>query len=850
MPVVLLSVTANADAATAALARVTAQLGLLDQAVLVNSRTTTQAQTALDAYLRSLSATQTELARITSGLDALATSFRDAAGMIDTAEAALSRYAGTLGGIKSGLDSTGAGLGDLANSFRSASVAAGDGMLVIDAYIARLDALRVAASIPIPVPSPGGGGGANLVTGGALALAGGGGFGRAGSVLATGAAYDVGLGGRAVNALLGPEGLLVGGLLYGGYKAAQAGANFQSAVAQTGAQANRAGDMNTLGQAILDYAAGGKSPYSATTLATSIEPLLAHGYSTTALAQALPSVAQLSAQNKAPDLTTAANAINTYLALTGTGPKSTGGQITAAADFVSRMETLTTIPPGQISTALPRLLAGAIGTGVSPEDAGALMLKVGTANPSARLDATGITRLISDILVKPTAGAQKTAAELGLAIGPGALSSYGGNVFALLQAYQNATAGPNQTKLLSQIFTQTNALQAAQELFSGGGIDQTVGYAGQLAGAGGAAQAAFNQYSQGINQQGTQLMNRFNADLTTLGDTLNQGVTPALIAFGSNLLSAAEGLAQSGLVKDTGDVLGMIGHAWDVSLPQIRQALGLPALAGLTNPASSGPAPSTTLPGGAPAVVPYDYIGPLNPGQTRAPAVVPNAFVGPLNPGQTRQTAAEATAQAWYAAAMTQAGLSLAPVRPPDTSALTGALAGGVGGIGLLQRQQAALAPGGTSDVARTVKDLKDALAADKISGNYMDYAQTAQALLAYESANLKTLKLDPADLQLQAAQFAHVLAGLQPSVNVHPFFQQNAGLGGLIAGNQSTAVRLGGGGPDPQTQEIRTLRTELNTAQNKIASLLAEIATLLGKPLGQAATRPNPAGGFGSHIA
>ena len=62
-------------------------------------------------------------------------------------------------------------------------------------------------------------------------------LGRAGSVLATGAAYDMGLGGRAISAALGPEGLAVGATLYGGYKAAQVGAAFQSATAQTGAQA-------------------------------------------------------------------------------------------------------------------------------------------------------------------------------------------------------------------------------------------------------------------------------------------------------------------------------------------------------------------------------------------------------------------------------------------------------------------------------------------------------------------------------------------------------------------------------------------------------------------------------------
>ena len=44
--------------------------------------------------------------------------------------------------------------------------------------------------------------------------------------------------------------------------------------------------MSQLGQSILDYAASGKSPYTVTTLMSSIEPLLAHGYSIQALSRA------------------------------------------------------------------------------------------------------------------------------------------------------------------------------------------------------------------------------------------------------------------------------------------------------------------------------------------------------------------------------------------------------------------------------------------------------------------------------------------------------------------------------------------------------------------------------------
>src|SRR6185312_3174565 len=113
------------------------------------------------------------------------------------------------------------------------------------------------------------------VTSGATA----GGASRAGRVLLGGAATDVGLGGRVAAAALGPEGLTLAGLAYGGFKASQAASGFQSAEAQTGAQIGNQDVAAATARAILSYTGGGKSPYNATTLMQSIEPLLAHQYS-------------------------------------------------------------------------------------------------------------------------------------------------------------------------------------------------------------------------------------------------------------------------------------------------------------------------------------------------------------------------------------------------------------------------------------------------------------------------------------------------------------------------------------------------------------------------------------------
>jgi hypothetical protein len=368
--------------------------------------------------------------------------------------------------------------------------------------------------------------------------------GRAGPLTALGAAA------------FSPVGIATIGGLYAGYKIAGAGAAFQSTEQQTisqigGTPDTAAGRANIArgqqaAQAILAYGSSGKSPYSPTTLMSSIEPLLAHGFSGTAVAQALIPLAQLSGQNKAPNLTNAVQGANTYLALSGKAPSQvTGADITRAADYMSRMETATSIAPSQVTAALPKLLTGSLGTGLTPDQAGAAMLKVGMINPSARLDATQLSRLFQEMLVKNTVGAQKEASSLGLAMGPGSLQAYGGSFQAMVQAYANATAGPNQAAELAKLFPQTGTqggLMAFKSLIAGGGTQQTMGYEQQLATSKGAAGQAYQQYSQGINQQATQLMNQLNTALTNLGIALDKTIVPEMLKAASHFVTGITNL--------------------------------------------------------------------------------------------------------------------------------------------------------------------------------------------------------------------------------------------------------------------------------------------------------------------
>ncbi|HVA91058.1 MAG TPA: hypothetical protein VNL71_14590, partial [Chloroflexota bacterium] len=81
---------------------------------------------------------------------------------------------------------------------------------------------------------------------------------------------------------------------------------------------------------------------------------------------------------------------------------------------------------------------------------------------------------------------------------------------------------------------------------------------------------AFGELSTGTQQQETQLANRFNSDMITLGDTINQTLLPALLAMAAASMTAGEGLSSdankagnflSNLPGAAGNFLGNVGGA-------------------------------------------------------------------------------------------------------------------------------------------------------------------------------------------------------------------------------------------------------------------------------------------------
>lgn len=494
-----------------------------------------------------------------------------------------------------------------------------------------------------------------------------GGLERSGRAVARAGATDLlgegGAGALFGSGLIGPAGIT--GLIAGfaGYKALEAANNFQSAEVQTGAQVKNPLLAQQTGDAILAFSKAGGAPYDPTVVMKSIEPLLAHGYSQATINAGIKPLEELSAQNKAPDISTAVNGVNTYLALMGSGAKSTAAQMVDAVNYMSKVETLTTIPPGDLSRVLPNLLVSAQQAGVSADQAAGALIKIGTANPNAPQDVTTIGRLMQEMLTKNTPGAQAEAASLGLVMGPGALAAYGGSFEAMIQAYANATAGPNQGAEIAKLFPTSGVRGGAtafRELISGGGTTQALGYEDQVANRAGTADSVYGDYSKGVNQRATQELHQFTTDLIGVGNTLEENVIPALLDFTGGLLNG---------VNRLGDILGYSGVGLGRGINGVEKAASATG-SFIDNfiPGGKGTILMDALPGGLliaaihgiagnhidipkpnyTATLPADVSGPLGPGQTRlyAPGVQPGAphltlgynVAGPLGPDESRAT--------------------------------------------------------------------------------------------------------------------------------------------------------------------------------------------------------------------
>lgn len=130
----------------------------------------------------------------------------------------------------------------------------------------------------------------------------------------------------------------------------------------------------------------------------------------------------------------------------------------------------------------------------------------------------------------------------------------------------------------------------------------------------------------------------------------------------------------------------------------------------------------------------------------------------------------------------------------------------------------------GNDALRRQQQAMQNQIQIDQVQGHPTQWRADQQRLLGFERQHAQALGMTPSDVALVAAQFAsEARATLLPIPT--PFQQSQAGLYPLAAGPESTNVRIGGG-RNLQADEIATLRRELSAANNKIADLLAQIAS------------------------
>lgn len=796
MPSVLLTVEAK-DLSSAVLNRIQQSLVGITRQMAAGAISADELAAAWGRVGIGSGAAITGIKGMSTAVSGLNRSLANTATSVDRYLAAMQKVAGTSTTTDTSQDR-------LVQGTRQLSVALGDASIVIDSYTAALGRMDVAQLTAASSQ--------RLLSGRTL---GGGGGGRLSetpaNILARGAAQDAGLAGRVTLAGLGGVGIggaaLAGGAaIYTAFKATQAASSFWSAVAQAGAQSatlQNPAQMQSFGQSLLDYASSGKSLYSATQLAQGAEVPLASGYSLKAIQQGLPSIASLSAQNKSPDLSLADQLVTSVITSRGIKPQNvTGKDIISASDFVSKAETLTKATPGLLTSALPTLLGALPGSGIGTQDATALLLKMGTVNPRLQRDATSINQLITSTQVKPTAGATTEANKIGLAIGPGSAGLYGG-AFGWLQALKTLSGG--DASIISKILPQKNAYAAYNDIMAGGGISQAGGYSDALSKAAGSGQKVQDQLRLGTQQQETALANRFNADLVSMGNTINSTVVPALL----NLANAA----LRGLEKG-GEAAGKSGPP-NLGIPGFNPTMPGSPMGTLNIPNFIHNLTGWGLPGGSTNPLSV-FTGGDSSGKGSGSGRSTSVFGGDPNMGYVPGAAASGGSIPGFNAISTM--LSALPTTT-RTAMLNGYLA--------IQKTQA------TGAAKATMTDSLDAIKTAILQGQG---ASSLQPLFtAYAKAVINNPSLSASaqkyDITKEQNDINKYLVNINKAATATPFTQLNPGMGAFQAGTGSTAVRFGGG-QDPQTAETAKLRHELNTANQEIRQLLSQIAKNTSTPL------------------
>lgn len=667
-----------------------------------------------------------------------------------------------------------------------------------------------------------------------------------------------------------------------------------STAAMTGLSPSAAAQLNALTTA---QAASGVQPYNRSTLLQGDYSLaslgIGHGNAGT-INQVESIIAKGSAASGATDTSILGDTLTTLIAAYGLNTSSVvantqklsdqltvgirlgkvdaPGFATAAGGPVANMAKTLGVSTADVISAIAAESVGGIATGELGNDTYALLAH------SAR----------------PTRTQQREAAALGIQYdssfwGKNGIAG-GSNIIEQAMQRQGIT-GAMQAPVLGALLGKQDAANAFMALQSG----NVQGFAPQVAGSAGATNSAFttSQSYSGAKLQDaeTKLATGFDnmtthalPSLVTALGGLTDGFNSAAALFslfGKSNSSAALMHFTDPLDKGFGNlkIATQEANRYGTSTPASTENTGVPVLGGLMNAnnwlsgklsglggavyqnvpgaraignqldLSSTPTGRTIVPpairGGGPTPDHPQLTG--GGGPTYEPHAIRSGnlaagAIGAIYAQMGRQSAAEAyTGATGVNSPAYLASISGASAAKSAGNANIGAgLNFGYENLGTAPTA-AALAKTNTDALNRTMRDLQNTISIQQLGGNAGGTATAQAALLAFETKNAKALKLDPSDIALLAAQNAAALMATNPTTNLHPFYQKQAGLGSFEAGAGSTLVRAGG--VNPSVEAIRALERTIDALRAENSGLLREIARNTGMRAASTAANPNHGG-------
>lgn len=850
MPTILISVDANSSNATAGIDKVASSLTGLDRSMGQAASSSTKMGSALSQQERALSGLDSAQARLESRIIRQNSLF-------DQAQRAAENYARAQGVVTSGVDTSAAAVSRAENAFtRMISVQERAAM----ATQATATAYRSLAGAQDQV-------------------------GRAGTRVAGAGSESTGAGGRGGSERSGMGNFASQFLQYQvGYQLISAvessiSQGFQNSIAMQkslyGMQATTgisASTRDAIGRNAMDTAASGRSIYGAPVLAQSAYNVASVGITNPAAIKQVTDLAMQSATaSGAPDPAPFTAAITGILQSYGfTSPTQVAGHARQASDQAMMAVNLGRMDPKDMPSAVGTFGTAAAHAGLSMSDAFGLFAQNTRLSRDAQQSAQDTFSFVSTV-TDPNKDQKRYAAQLGVSdyFGPQAfrnrtLSQWETGINA-------ATQGPNQQLFLQKLMGQVNSANLEMGFLgpNGKSLQSSLGILQQQQGAGangGATQGGYDAYMKGPAGKYEAAQVQFNTAVQTFATAVTPFATGALALAAGGLKDASSVIAGPGGKGGLGDsargALLTLGHfmtpgdsgfmnqgvAQRESGAQLTRIRALEA-GNADNRYQQIASGRGSVHGGqwldtksgkyfadlASAESAGSATGPMHLDVGNASYATP-ALAAAARARMAGGPSAALLAQTDYGNDVTRRSYAsrtrLAGIQGDQTDALTA------------QRQAGAATMAGALSKGQHI-GVSDAQ--DRLTLALQGFGDKAKALGIYEQAVKDDATISPVKRHLMDLAAEQSVGAGKAGPAIKAFGAGNPDLGGLVAGQNSTAARFGGSGKDPQAETIKRLEQQIKKDEEIIALLRSLVN--YARPSGNASP-PHPLTALGANRA